>query len=492
VPSLRLHGASFAFPGERALLRDVDLHLVPGWTGVVGANGVGKSTLLQILSGELAPGLARRSPPDLRVVRLDQRLDAPEPRLYEFADAWDADAARWRSVLALDPDALIRWATLSPGERRRWQVAAALWEAPDALLLDEPDNHLDAAARDAVRDALASFGGIGVLVSHDRDALDALTTRTARLRDGRIDVVDGPWSHAAAVWAAESASRQHALDAASDARRAAARRLHAARETHAASDRSRSFRDVGTHDHDARSSARKHRAQTGEAAHARQLARANHAYERTIDALDAAPRPEDLGRPVVFDAQVAGKARWLAWTDRTIVVGDRPLLTGVSLTVERQDRVWIRGPNGAGKTTLLRALLADVGPENALWLPQELDADAVSAVLRSLRTLPPDARGRALQLVAALGVDPSHLLATPSPSPGEARKLALALGLTRGVGLVALDEPDHHLDLPSRERLEAALRAFPGAILLVTHDAALARAVTTATWTVGGGRVAGP
>ena len=95
-----------------------------------------------------------------------------------------------------------------------------------------------------------------------------------------------------------------------------------------------------------------------------------------------------------------------------------------------------------------------------------------------MRALPNDVRGRVLQLVLALGVEPDALLRTASPSPGEARKLRLALGLGRHVWLAALDEPTNHLDLPAIERLEQALAAFPGALLLITHDERLGERTT--------------
>ena len=122
----------------------------------------------------------------------------------------------------------------------------------------------------------------------------------------------------------------------------------------------------------------------------------------------------------------------------------------------------------------------------ALVLPQELDEPATEALVHSLHALPPTRRGQVLQGVAALGVQPAQLLHTPRPSPGEARKLALALALAGPAQLLVLDEPTHHLDLPARLRLQRALSAWPGALVLVTHDETLGRAVTRLCWQLDG------
>jgi ATPase subunit of ABC transporter with duplicated ATPase domains len=103
--------------------------------------------------------------------------------------------------------------------------------------------------------------------------------------------------------------------------------------------------------------------------------------------------------------------------------------------------------------------------------------------------LPPVERGRVLSMVAALGVDPDRLLGSEHPSPGEARKLMIALGLGRHVWALVLDEPTNHMDLPSIKRLEQALAEYPGALLLVTHDDSFARRLTTARWRIEGGAV---
>jgi ATPase subunit of ABC transporter with duplicated ATPase domains len=124
-----------------------------------------------------------------------------------------------------------------------------------------------------------------------------------------------------------------------------------------------------------------------------------------------------------------------------------------------------------------------------LYLPQELTRKEGTELLSVLDGLSRERRGRVLSVVAALGVDPDGLLASDRPSPGEGRKLALALGLGGGSWVMVLDEPTNHLDLPAVERLESALDAYPGALLLVTHVERFGARTTKTTWTLGAGHL---
>ncbi|MFT3764506.1 MAG: ATP-binding cassette domain-containing protein [Minicystis sp.] len=493
--ALQARGLSFAYRDTAPLFSLVDLHLGPGWHGLVGANGAGKSTLLRLLAGALRPdgGRVLVQPEGALVIVCAQTVEAPDDGVHHLARATDAASQRLRGRLALDPDALARWPSLSPGERKRWQIGAALAADPDVLLLDEPTNHLDAAARDLLIDALARFRGVGVVVSHDRALLDALTTTTLRVHGSAVTAYPGAYGEARLLWEQEARAAEEAHDRARAQHRAVARRLADARRDRAAAEHSRSTkaRMRNKNDNEQRGMLAKNLASWAEARIGRNVGILRDELDRAEAAIPKLAQDPTIGRSVFVDYARAPSPRLAALDLDEVRAGDRVVLRDVRVVLGREDRVRVEGPNGAGKTTLLRALLAAsrLPAERILHVPQDLSAEEERAVLAGIRALPARDRGRVLSLVAALGVDPDRLLASAQPSPGEARKALIALGLGRHAWALVLDEPTNHLDLPSIERLEAALGAYPGAILLVTHDADFAARCTSSTWRVEDGTV---
>ena len=497
--SVRLERIRFSHSDAAPILDGADAHLAEGWTGLVGPNGAGKTTVLRLVAGELEPGEGRirLRPEGARVVLCPQRVDALEVGVRELASRLldgRAGRAERRIAAGLEVSAgdLVRWPTLSPGERKRWQIAAALASEPDVLLLDEPTNHVDAAARRLLVEELGRFRGVGVVVSHDRALLDGLTSRTLRLEAGALRTFEGSYAAARAAWEREDEAARRGRQAAQDEARRAARKLADARRTRDAAERSGSGRNRDPKDRDSRSIGAKNARSRAEA-RLGQTVRARRAEaERALAAIPGAPDAVGPGRGVFVGWERPARPVLLALQVGEVRAGDRVVLREVATALGRGDRVRIAGPNGSGKTTLLSAMVAGstLPPGKLLHLPQELSPGAGRALLGEVRALAPEVRGRVLSLVAALGSDPERLLASEDPSPGEARKLALAFGLGRHAWALVLDEPTNHLDLPAVEHLEEALAAYPGALLLVTHDEALASRVTRATWTISEGMLA--
>ena len=487
MPAIHFDQVSFEYSSAVEVFSDVSVHVGEGWTGVVGATGSGKSTFLSLIAGSLEPtaGSVTIDPADAVVIRCHQEVEDLSPDINALASSYEGHARRWIGRLDLDPIALERWPTLSPGERKRWQLTAALAAEPDVLLLDEPTNHLDSEARAIVSDALSRFAGVGIVISHDRSFLDTITRRTLRVVGGQVEAWSGAYSTARAGWTAEDQLRAGEYEEAKRDERALRRRLADERrdaETRSARFR-RNMRRADPSDHDTTSLSAKARHAGGETAGSRRRSAARSQLDRVADKRKGLALSGSVGGDIFFDYEPAPKSTLMRYAG-PLAAGDRVLASGVEAVVGRGDRIRLTGPNGAGKSTLLAALQnsSRLPEEKVLHLPQELTARQSIDLLIRLDLLTNERRGRVLSVVAALGVDPDYLLSSRRPSPGEARKLALAMGLGVNTWCLLLDEPTNHLDVEAVERVQDALGSYPGAFVVVTHDEMLARETTTLQW----------
>ena len=171
---LRFSNVSYTYPGStQQAVAAVSLNLDSGWAAFAGANGCGKTTVLKLATGLLTPdtGTVVSSGSALYC---PQRTDHPPPYLDEFLLDWSSESIRLRDTHKIGDDWGNRWDTLSYGERKRFQIAAAIWTRPAVLALDEPFNHLDTDARSLLISSMREYQGCGLLVTHDRHAMDEL------------------------------------------------------------------------------------------------------------------------------------------------------------------------------------------------------------------------------------------------------------------------------------------------------------------------------
>ena len=497
---LHFERVSFSYPGMAdPLLADVEAFFPEGsWTGIVGANGTGKTTLLRLAAGELEPSRGRIR--QLGAARYAvQRTDLPPDDLADFLAATDASAHSWRVRLGVQAGWAGRWDSLSHGERKRAQIAATLWREPEVLALDEPTNHLDAEAKEALLGALRAYRGVGLLVSHDRAFLDALCGQCLFLFPPKATMRPGGVSQGLAEDRREQASARErdseARDAARRLRDSSQRRREYADQL-AARHKAAKNRKPPANDHDGKAK-RQMAKLTGKDswAVAQSAALAKRAGKLEASRRGLAPRKE-YGMGFWLEGSGASRRDWVLRVDAgEIPLGGGRVLAFPDLRVAPTDRVALVGPNGIGKSTLLRHLLplANVPPERLLSVPQEISEEETRRIHAEVKALPKDALGRVMTSVSRLGSRPGRLLASECPSPGEIRKLLLALGVDRGPHLVAMDEPTNHLDLPSIGCLEDALAECPCAMLLVSHDEAFLDRLATVRWELaeaGSGRVA--
>jgi ABC-type cobalamin/Fe3+-siderophores transport system ATPase subunit len=240
------------------------------------------------------------------------------------------------------------------------------------------------------------------------------------------------------------------------------------------------------HDSDARTLGASVRVDWAQKSAGKRVAAISHKAQQADSALASLSVDKELGRSVFLEHTRPHRSWLLSLAEPLRLPGGACVHVPA---VARDARIWLRGPNGAGKTSVLCALLAEanLAPGRILYLPQNLGQDDGARELAAVRGMPEELRSRVLSIVAALGVEPSRLLASHSPSPGEARKLMLARGMAQQCSILVLDEPENHLDLPSIERLQQALALYPGALLLVSHDEALARHVARSEWLLSDG-----
>ena len=481
---------------------------------LAGRNGAGKTTLLRMLAGEagldggqltLQKGarvaLHDQRPPRNRdlslrdyilsgcvqLVAIEQELAALESAMalgdaaattldrYGAAQArlehaggyaWrDRATAQVRGLGFDDADLDRELRTFSGGELTRASLARALASDPDLLLLDEPTNHLDIASLEWLEQRLTELDAAIVLVAHDRWFLEAVGTAVLELEGGRSRFFAGTW-HA---WRREKAVRELAAGRAAERQAAEIERL----------ERFVTRFRAGTRARQAQSRVKRlDKLDGGDA----------EAPLRHEGDLEFAFAPAKRSGRVIFELEQA-----------SIEAGSKPLLDQADLWLERGEHVSLVGPNGSGKTTLLETLAGRREPAAGklrrghnvalAYLSQHADelgseGTVLAAAQRATGLTPGKARALLGRFLFS-GEEAEKPLG--ALSGGERRRLALAVLVHSEANVLILDEPTNHLDLHAREALEAALLAFGGSVLLVSHDRALLDAVGTRTIAVENG-----
>ncbi len=362
--------------------------------------------------------------------------------------------------------------TFSGGELTRASLARALGGDPDLLLLDEPTNHLDVASLEWLERELQSIDAAVILVAHDRWFLEAVTTATLELQAGRATFFPGPWH----LWRREKAARA----------------LHAQKEVaRVQADIERLERFVE------RFRAKKDKAKQAQA----KLTHIGRLQQERSDAADEVALLSRRSRTLGFEfLKPARSGRTVVETEGLeLRIGDRVLLRNATFAIERGEHVALVGPNGSGKTTLLGAIVNEQGVrlghgvQVGYFSQQEMELDTRGTVLQCVQTMTGLSRPDAQSLLGRFLFTgwTEHEKQVAVLSGGERRRLALAVTVASGANFLVLDEPTNHLDLDSREALEAALDAFPGTILLVSHDRALLDAIAERTLAIEDGELHG-
>ena len=518
MTQLSISGVAVEF-GATRLFQDVTFTVSRGekWA-IIGRNGTGKTTLLRLVTGELEPtrGTVSRAAglrfslmeqhrefagattvweaaagPFAELMELERGLAAQATALSDAGDQctpamlarYDRDLERFEREggytlapridavlhgLGFDPDrARTRPLNgLSGGERGRLGLAQQLVEPAEVLLLDEPTNHLDLETTSWLEDYLAGLDATVLLISHDRAFLQNVVDHVLHLDGGTATSYSGDY---------ESFIRQRSE------RRLAQQRAFNKQARVIASEEEFIRRNIAGQN-SAQAKGRR-----------RRLAR--------ISRLSL-PEGDSATMALRLQAAARGGDQVLAAENVRVAIGERVLVDSFSSTVRRGDIVGLVGPNGAGKTTLARALIGErLVDSGTVRIPQSVQ---IGHYRQDLAQVPP---GHTLyQIISDLrpnwgrGAVQDHLgrfgfsgdsvqRKADTLSGGERARVALAMIMLSGANLLVFDEPTNHLDVESIEALEDALETFDGTVILVSHDRALLRALTTRVWVLHGTRI---
>ena len=527
MSQISIQNLSFSYPGSHLpVFRGLELSLDTGWRlGLVGRNGRGKTTLLRLLAGELEPdpGSVLLRPeavrffpfpveepqrPALEVLReavapfraWEEEMEAairegtPQALLrygevqerYQNAGGYVIDELIRREAgrLEVREGALERpFSTLSPGERVKLLLGALFLGPEGFLLIDEPTSHLDARGRQVVGEYLAQGGRGFLLVSHDRDFLDAAVDHILALNRTSADLIQGNYS----VWEREK-DRKDALELAQKEKltKEAARLADAARRASGWSDALEATKKG--QGQDSASGLRPDRGHIG-AKSARMMKRAKTIQARRQEALEGTRellRDLEEAEPLKLRLLPVRRSLLLRADGLSADYGGGPVFPPVSFRLAPGERLALTGPNGCGKSTLLSLLLGREIPHTGeLWRAGELvisylpqDCSGLSGPLEDYAR----ARGVDGDLMRAIlrKLDfPRELLALPMEgySAGQKKKAALAASLAGPAHLFLWDEPLNYIDLLSRRQLEDLILGSAPAMVLVEHDRRFVRRV---------------
>ncbi|MDD2247965.1 MAG: ABC-F family ATP-binding cassette domain-containing protein [Proteiniphilum sp.] len=467
--------------GDLIVLNGIDLDICRGdRIGLVGRNGTGKSTLANIINGNLAydEGQIITSRQHVSIGYLRQTEAQPEFMVQVINSEIGMNGEFQRLASHLGMNQINNWSgerlfNMSGGEKTKLALASVWASQPDLIILDEPTNHMDYQGVAYLISELARYQGAAIIISHDRYFLDRTVSQIAELENGMVRMYTGNYSAYRQARQKERESQwriyqsqqkeQTEIDTAIDQLKNWSAKAH------------RESRKKGEG------------LQGGKEYYRKKAKKRDQAVKSQIKRLEKM-RQKSLERPAkeqpvnfILNAWGKGGRRLLEADGISKSYGERLLFRDSSFFINRGEKIGILGPNGCGKTTLVKIILGqetlDTGTiflssaARIAYVSQELPQGEKGTLQELIKDWTRDDQKSIFQFLITIGIAYDRLQVSMGElSRGERMKIAMGLAIMGQYDLLILDEPTNHLDVHSREALEESLRQFPGSILLITHD----------------------
>lgn len=488
---VKFNKVSFSYDSSDNILNDVSFHIDNICTAIVGENGCGKTTLAKLITGILKPssGNIEYSNKNITSAYCNQEcIDLPDNTENLFYD--DSSYAGYLiSILKIDHSYLYRFDTLSFGERKRLQIASALYSNPDILVLDEPTNHIDNECKDILINLIKRLECIVIIISHDIDFLDELVGKCIFIRNGKCKIRTGNYTECRKY---EKDEENYNFSLYEESKKKVKilenRYKKLQNESDAKKSKCGSKRHIDKKDHDAKGKVDAARLTGKDAGLAAKAKQAKSLYNKSVLETESL-----YARKIeVMDMEFIGekyRGKFLFFLESGETKINNIVLKHSELIINSDSKIGIEGVNGCGKTTLLNYIIKtmynnSINKEKIVYIPQDIDREYWNNTFNNIKSLDHESLGFLMSFVNRLGSNAKTVINSLNHSPGEIRKIMLGMAVLKNPYIIILDEPTNHLDIDSIERLEEALRTFNCALLIVSHNRSFLKNITNIKWSI--------
>ncbi|MBS9782492.1 MAG: ABC-F family ATP-binding cassette domain-containing protein [Arcobacter sp.] len=467
MKTLQINNLTFKYT-HKDIFTNLNLSFEPLWTCIIGNNGCGKTTLLKLISKQILPQSGSIVGNDL-VYHCVQELENKPLGFDEFSYTFDSHSYMLRDMLEIQDEWFYMWKELSFGQKKRIQIAIALYADVDILLLDEPTNHLDEKSKKIVLEALKTFKGCGILVSHDREILNSLCEHTIIIQNENIYKYNTNYTNAMKELKSHINFLKKENENINTQLKKLQNNIKTKKEKVSLSKSRLSKKNIDKKDKSTKEKINLAKLTGKDKNDAKQVSIFSKKYETLEQKLNKFDK--DYKKGININSDIAKKRKTFSIKEGSLKLSDDKTLYFPNLNINHDDKIAIIGNNGVGKSSFLKFFISQIEFKNSyFYLPQELSKKDEEKLYKEVNSLTSKKKGLLFTLVKRLSSNPKNILDNVNLSQGELRKLFIAKALLDEKELIILDEPTNHMDIDSLEAMERALGEYQKALIVVSHD----------------------